>query len=63
VSDDHERLLAEALRAKAASEGPTQARPQRSPARKSAAPLRWLALIAVLLGLAAGAVTGLLTQL
>jgi hypothetical protein len=66
---DPERLLAEALRAQAAGTGqvalptagvPGQARP---PSAGPTVPVRWILVLALLLGLAAGATIGLLTML
>lgn len=69
-TEDPEALLAQALRAKAGREGAdllpaagTSALPAPVEEAPEPLPVRWLLLLALTLGLAAGAVAGLLTLL
>ncbi|WP_433266516.1 hypothetical protein ACQPZF_41070 [Actinosynnema sp. CS-041913] len=59
VPDDHERLVADALRAQATSTGSVPA-PTFRPARPAPG-AGWVLLLAVLLGLAAGTVVAVIT--
>jgi hypothetical protein len=63
---DPERLLSQALRAQAAGvpvSRPQPPPPPAAPADRSSLPAGWLLLIALVLGLLAGAVAGLVTVL
>jgi hypothetical protein len=66
MSDDQERLVANALRAQATSSGvhvvptlPTSSTPEET--RAPSVPAAWVLLLALLLGLAAGAVAAVIT--
>ncbi|MFD1145800.1 hypothetical protein [Saccharothrix hoggarensis] len=62
MPDDHEKLVADALRAQATSSGAHPVTPSR-PSRPARTPLGagWVLLLSVLLGLAAGTVVAVIT--
>ncbi|MFD9739417.1 hypothetical protein [Umezawaea sp. NPDC059074] len=62
MPDDQERLVANALRAQATSSGMHAVQPvQPPPPPPPTLPVRWVLLLALLFGLAAGTVAGLIT--
>jgi len=62
MPDDQERLVANALRAQATSSGMHVVQPvQPPPPPPPTLPVRWVLLLALLFGLAAGTIAGLIT--
>ena len=62
MTDDQERLVANALRAQATSSGMHVVQPvQPPPPPPPTLPVRWVLLLALLFGLAAGTIAGLIT--
>jgi hypothetical protein len=62
MTDDQERLVANALRAQATSSGLHVVQPVPPPAPHAPSlPVRWVLLLALLFGLAAGTVVGIVT--
>ncbi|MEJ2854789.1 MULTISPECIES: hypothetical protein [unclassified Saccharothrix] len=60
MPDEHERLVADALRAQVAGTGSSLPTPSPGPARPALG-AGWVLLLAVLLGLAAGTVVAVIT--
>jgi hypothetical protein len=61
VSDEHERLVADALRAQATSAAITQAEPSGPGAPVPRLAARWVLSLSLLVGLAAGTVAAVVT--
>ncbi len=61
MPDDQERLVANALRAQATSSGLHVVRPAPAPERPPVLSAWWVLLLALLFGLAAGAVVAVIT--